>query len=108
MTEAALENVWLDKEPRSLWRDALHRLVRNKLAVVGMVILGAFAVSALFAGPLSPYDPLAQEILRRNRPGDQREARTSGELDAVAAAVILQRYLDSQNAGLPQRGPCEE
>jgi putative Holliday junction resolvase len=50
----------------------------------------------------------AQEILRRNRPGAQREARTSGELDAVAAAVILQRYLDSQNAGLPQRGPCEE
>jgi putative Holliday junction resolvase len=38
----------------------------------------------------------AEEILRhsRSKKGRQR-ARTSGELDAVAAAVILQSYLDS-------------
>ena len=50
----------------------------------------------------------AHEILRRNRPGAGRDARVSGELDAVAAAVILQRYLDSRNAALPQSGPYEE
>jgi len=38
----------------------------------------------------------AQEILRQSRPKKgRRRAREAGELDAVAAAVILQSYLDS-------------
>jgi putative Holliday junction resolvase len=39
----------------------------------------------------------AEEILRQRR-GEKgrRRARTNGELDAVAAAVILQSYLDSR------------
>lgn len=39
----------------------------------------------------------AEEILRQSR-GEKkrRRARTSGELDAIAAAVILQSYLDSR------------
>jgi putative Holliday junction resolvase len=50
----------------------------------------------------------ANQILRRNRPGTGRDSRANGELDAVAAAVILQRYLDSQNAGMPLSCPYEE
>jgi putative Holliday junction resolvase len=39
----------------------------------------------------------AEEILRQSRSKrDMRRARTAGELDAVAAAVILQGYLDSE------------
>jgi putative Holliday junction resolvase len=39
----------------------------------------------------------AEEILRLSRGREKRQrARASGELDAVAAAVILQRYLDGQ------------
>nr|HID12730.1 Holliday junction resolvase RuvX [Anaerolineae bacterium] len=41
----------------------------------------------------------AEEILRRSRK-KKRRARTKGEVDAIAAAVILQSYLDSQNSGL--------
>jgi putative Holliday junction resolvase len=38
----------------------------------------------------------AEEILRQSRSEKKRRrARTSGELDAIAAAVILQSYLDS-------------
>jgi putative holliday junction resolvase len=38
----------------------------------------------------------AEEILRQRRSEKKRrQARTSGELDAIAAAVILQSYLDS-------------
>ncbi|MDY6877871.1 MAG: Holliday junction resolvase RuvX [Chloroflexota bacterium] len=42
----------------------------------------------------------AEDILRQNRRHKKRQARTRGEVDAVAAAVILQSYLDSQNNGL--------
>jgi putative Holliday junction resolvase len=39
----------------------------------------------------------AEEILRQSRSKrEMRRARTAGELDAVAAAVILQGYLDSE------------
>ena len=39
----------------------------------------------------------AEEILRQSRKRrERRRARTAGEVDAVAAAVILQSYLDSR------------
>jgi len=40
---------------RSLWQDALTRLLRNKAAVVSMVVLGVIAFLALFAPLLSPH-----------------------------------------------------
>src|ERR1035437_2879951 len=36
----------------SLWRDAWKRLLRNKLAVFGMVILGLMLVAVIFGPPL--------------------------------------------------------
>ena len=40
----------------------------------------------------------AKEILSRNRSRKKRQhARVKGQVDAIAAAVILQSYLDSQN-----------
>lgn len=43
----------------------------------------------------------AEEILSRSRSEKKRRrARAEGKVDAIAAAVILQSYLDSQNSGL--------
>ncbi len=39
----------------SLWRDAWHRLVRNKLAVIGMIIVAVFFLTAIFAPFIAPY-----------------------------------------------------
>jgi oligopeptide transport system permease protein len=39
----------------SLWGDAWRRLVRNRLAVIGMVIVVSFIVLALLAPVLAPY-----------------------------------------------------
>ena len=41
---------------RSLWQDALARLLRNKAAVVSMAVLGVIALLAIFAPLLSPHD----------------------------------------------------
>jgi ABC-type dipeptide/oligopeptide/nickel transport system permease subunit len=38
----------------NLWRDAFHRLIRNKLAVVGMVMVGMLLFTAIFADVLMP------------------------------------------------------
>lgn len=40
---------------RSLWSDAFRRLRRNKLAIIGLVIVILFAFIALFAPLLAPY-----------------------------------------------------
>ncbi len=52
----------------TLFRDALRRLFRNKLAIIGMVILGLFVFCAIFAPWIAPYDPIAQDITRRREP----------------------------------------
>jgi ABC-type dipeptide/oligopeptide/nickel transport system permease subunit len=48
----------LVRKQRSLWGDALYRLMRNKAAVGGLIVItGAFLV-AIFAPVLAPYSPL--------------------------------------------------
>lgn len=48
------------KKPRSLWSDAWGRLVRNKMSVVGLVIIGLFMLVGIFADILAPHDPIKQ------------------------------------------------
>jgi len=61
----------------------------------------AEALAAHLTVRVIPWDErftttMAEDILRQNRrEKKRRRARSSGELDAVAAAVILQSYLDS-------------
>jgi oligopeptide transport system permease protein len=45
-----------DIQGRSLWVDAWRRLLRNRAAVVSIVILGLIALMAVFAPLLSQYD----------------------------------------------------
>lgn len=52
-----------DRLPRrhpSLWRDAGRRLLRNRLAMAGGIIVLAMVLIALLADVLSPYDPIKQ------------------------------------------------
>lgn len=55
-----------DDPPVSLWRDAWYRLVRNKLAVVGLAIIVVLAFAAIFGPYLTPYDFLSQNLDARN------------------------------------------
>ena len=64
MSVAEIEARELELEPSGggLWRDALHRLVRNPGAIVGFVIVAALVFVAVFAPLLAPYDPLEQNL----------------------------------------------
>jgi oligopeptide transport system permease protein len=50
----------LARKQRSLWRDAVYRLLRNRAAIVGMVVIALAAFAAVFAPVIAPHDPLAQ------------------------------------------------
>lgn len=46
---------------RSLWGDALRRLLRNKLSVFGLFVLSLFLIAAILGPFLAPYDFLKQD-----------------------------------------------
>jgi oligopeptide transport system permease protein len=54
LREEALSTL-VEVQGRSLWQDARRRLVRNKAAVVSMVVLAIIAALALFAPWFSPH-----------------------------------------------------
>lgn len=49
------------RKQRSLWQDALSRLVRNKAAMAGLVVLVLAGLLAIFAPWVAPYDPAKQD-----------------------------------------------
>ncbi|ANL44360.1 MULTISPECIES: ABC transporter permease [Rhizobium] len=56
----------IEEPPVSLWRDAWHRLRRNKLAVFGLIVVLILAFTAIFGPYLTPYDYLSQDLNARN------------------------------------------
>jgi len=57
--ERAAELNVLARKQRSLWGDALYRLMRNRAAVGGLIVIAAAFLVAIFAPQLAPYDPIA-------------------------------------------------
>jgi peptide/nickel transport system permease protein len=60
---AEIEEVALERQPTSgLWRDAWRQLRRNPGAIAGVCIIVFFALVAIFAPLLAPYDPREQDL----------------------------------------------
>jgi len=49
-------------KPRSLWRDAWSRLLKNRLAVAGLVVVIVMSTLAVLAPAIVPFDPQRQEF----------------------------------------------
>src|SRR3569833_4662192 len=62
----AVAEIIADDAPVSLWGDAWRRLLRNKLAVAGLVMVLILAFAAAFGPLLTPYDFLSQDLGARN------------------------------------------
>ncbi len=76
--------------PRSsLFRDAMRRLFRNKLAITGLVIMGTFLLTAIFAPLIAPYDPIKQELIMRRRPPSQEHALGRDDLGRDILSRII-------------------
>src|SRR2546425_6358848 len=51
---------------RSLWRDALRRLLRNRLSLIGLIMSSFFVLLAIFGPVIAPYPYQAQSLLHTN------------------------------------------
>ena len=47
---------------RGYWGNAAHRLLRNRLAVAGLIVIAAMIVIAVFAPWIAPHDPSQQDL----------------------------------------------
>ena len=50
------------RKSSGLWRDAFGRLVKNRLAIVGLILVALFALVALFGPWLAPYPYQQQDV----------------------------------------------
>lgn len=50
----------------SLWKDAFRRLVRNRMAVIGLVVIILFILMAIFADFIAPKDYETQVLMDNN------------------------------------------
>ena len=67
MTDQALPLPQEEKQ-FSLAKDAFIRLIANRLAIVGMVLVVFLFFIAIFGPYLTPYDFLSQDLMARNQP----------------------------------------
>jgi ABC-type dipeptide/oligopeptide/nickel transport system permease subunit len=59
----------LNGPPNSLWRNALHHLLKKRSAIAGIVMLGALILVAIFAPLIATYDPAKiLDDAKRNTP----------------------------------------
>lgn len=86
------------RKPTSLWQDAWYRLLRNKAAVAGMIVIIFFALLAIFARQIAPHTaldvPLPSNTLRNaawiktNNPATTGDWRFPLGTDSVGHDVL--------------------
>ena len=54
----SLDDMVITRPPRSLARDSIRRLSKNKMSMAGLIVILIFMFVALFANVLSPHNPL--------------------------------------------------
>ena len=62
-TQAETAQLEILRPSRGLWRDALYRFVRTPSAMVGLALVTAFVLMAIFAPWLAPYDPREASLI---------------------------------------------
>lgn len=72
MADTSLLEEFRSGRSENLWVVALRRLFRQRSAIIGMIILGALTLVAIFAPVIAPYDPIhvliGEEPVKRRDP----------------------------------------
>jgi len=62
ISEGVAPQVW-SRPARGLWSDAFRKLLRNRLSIVGLVIVSLLLVAAIFGPLIAPYSYTEQNLL---------------------------------------------
>ena len=73
----------------SLLLETVRRLRKNGLALVGIALIGAFALMAIFAGQIAPYDPIEQDWTSIQQPPSRQHVLGTDELGRDLLSRII-------------------
>jgi oligopeptide transport system permease protein len=101
--QPALQEIQRAGAARTLWGDALHRLVQNRLAVLGGIIILLMALAAIFAPIVAPYgyqrifpgqviaDPSSDHLFGTNLSGQDTLSRVIfGARNSLGVGIFVQ------------------
>ncbi len=84
----------------SEFRTVIRHLLRNRGAVIGLIIIGLFTLAALFAPILAPHDPTETSLTNRLRPADAEHWMGTDELGRDLLSRMLYGSRISLGIGL--------
>jgi ABC-type dipeptide/oligopeptide/nickel transport system permease subunit len=84
-----LQLAWTKRKERSLWVDALRRLVRNRMAMFSFGIITILVFMAIFGPLISPYDYNAQDLANVNQPPSLQHWMGTDELGRDILSRIM-------------------
>lgn len=84
-----LERLNLKSKPETFGKIALEKFMKNKLAVLGAIVLIIIIAAALLAPLLTPYDPAAQAILDKLAPPSAKHPMGTDRLGRDTFARLL-------------------
>jgi len=84
----------------SLFLDAVRRLRKNGLALVGVGLIFAFAFMAIFAGQIAPYDPIEQDWKSVQQPPSGKHLLGTDELGRDLLSRIIYGARISMTIGI--------
>lgn len=93
--EPAVATVTGSNRPRrTLWGDAVRRFVRNRLAMVGLAIVGFLTVVGVLAPMVAPHPPLAMGLRNTYLPPSSEHLFGTDELgrDILSRMMYAARY----------------
>ena len=79
----------MNRKQRSLWGDAWCRFLRNKMALLGLLIVCFFVFVAIFAPVIAPYKPLAIDMGNAFAPPSPEHAFGTDELGRDTLSRIM-------------------
>ena len=102
-SEHTLQELQRAGAARSLWGDALHRLLQNRLAVLGAIIIALMGLAAIFAPIVAPYgyqqifpghiiaDPSRDHLFGTNLSGQDTLSRVIyGARNSLGVGIFVQ------------------
>ena len=97
---AAAETALAPRKKTSELREVIRHLLRNRAAVVGLIIIGGFVFASLFAPLFSTHDPLRTDLGNRLQPPNLEHLLGTDELGRDLFSRMLYGGRISLNIGV--------
>jgi len=96
-TQEEKESLVIMRESRSFWKDGIHRLSKNIVAMVSLIVIVIVLIFAFVVPTFYPYDYKTQDKVGGNTPPMGYSTQEQAKIDA--GEFVFPHFLGTDNAG---------